>query len=410
MRGGRLGLTTGSRARAVSLPSSMATGGASDMTFTVGLVSTYRPTICGIASFAEALREGLASCGVTGPVVRVVAAADDSSSDGAVATVLRAGPNRSVDSAAVALTGCNAVIVQFEYGIFGGDDGSEAIELLRRLTAPCIVVLHTVLKAPSATQRRVLEDVAAHADVLIVLSETARHRLLSHYHLAGVSVLVVPHGAVLAERLVPRPATAPHATQPIILTWGLMGPGKGIERGIEALAALSTQSPTARYLVSGQTHPNIIRRDGEAYRHFLQDRAVACGVADRVIFDGRYRDANELAGVVGSARVVLLPYDFLDQVSSGVLVEAVAAGVPVIATAFSHAQELSERGAGVIVVPQDPVAIAEALGMVLTRPALESSMRRSNLELRPSLSWSAVAREYLSIAGALVTGQQTAAR
>ncbi len=137
--------------------------------------------------------------------------------------------------------------------------------------------------------------------------------------------------------------------RPTILTWGLLGPGKGIEWAIDALAELVDLDPTPRYLVMGETHPRVVNREGEAYRSALQARAASRGIGHLVEFDARYLDLAALGRVVQEADVVLLPYDSREQVTSGVLVEALAAGKPVIATGFPHAVELLGGGAGLIV-------------------------------------------------------------
>ena len=151
-----------------------------------------------------------------------------------------------------------------------------------------------------------------------------------------------------------------------MLTWGLIGPGKGIEWGIEAMAALADLYPTPRYVVAGQTHPKVLLRDGEAYRERLKAQVAALELGAHVSFDSRYRDNVALGELVDAADVVLLPYDSTDQVTSGVLIEAVAARKPVVATRFPHAIELLGNGAGLLVPQKNPAAIAAALRTLLT--------------------------------------------
>ena len=152
---------------------------------------------------------------------------------------------------------------------------------------------------------------------------------------------VIPHGASLPLATRPRRPAA----HPTMVTWGLLGPGKGIEHAIDALALLDDVRPQPCYVVAGQTHPKARGRTGDAYRELLMARAADRGVADRVEFEDRYLSPAALAAVIRQSDVVVLPYESREQVTSGVLVEAVAAGVPVVATAFPHAIELLRDGA-----------------------------------------------------------------
>ena len=180
----------------------------------------------------------------------------------------------------------------------------------------------------------------------------------------------------------------------MILTWGLLGPGKGIEFAIEALAELRDLDPLPRYIVLGETHPNIVRHSGELYRHSLQALAVERGVDGIVEFDNHYRDTSEVLAEIRKADVVLLPYLSRDQVVSGVLVEAIASAKPVVSTAFPHAVELLAKGSGIVVPHEDPGAIAEALRLLLTdRRAAAVAAAVARVQAA-SLTWENVARRY----------------
>ena len=190
--------------------------------------------------------------------------------------------------------------------------------------------------------------------------------------------------------------------RPVILTWGLIGPGKGIERAIEAMRTLHDLPMRPRYLVAGQTHPKVLATHGESYRQDRIEQAERHGISSSVVFDADYRDVASLTALIQSSKVVVLPYDSKDQVTSGVLVDAIAAGRPVVATAFPHAVELLSSGAGLVVDHDDPDAMARALRRVLTRPELAAKMAAEASRLAPSLGWSVVAGEYLHLADGLL--------
>ena len=182
------------------------------------------------------------------------------------------------------------------------------------------------------------------------------------------------------------------------MTWGLLGPGKGIERVIDAMASLKDLPGRPRYLVAGRTHPKVLAAEGEAYRDARIEQARRFGVADSVSFDAGYRSVAMLTELVQSASVVVLPYDSNDQVTSGVLVDSVASGRPIVATAFPHAVELLGSGAGIVVGHDDPDALASALRRVLTHPRLAGAMASEARRLAPAMAWPVVARRYVGLA------------
>lgn len=383
-----------------------------------GVVSTYPPTACGLATFTQSLVTGLAGLRVSVDVVQVLDA-PLSKPRCEVSHQLVNGAPGAVAAAAAVLNGYDVVVLQHEYGIYGGVDGEEVLALLARLHVPVITVLHTVLTDPSPNQHRVLQAVATRSDVLVTMTRTARSRLIESYDVDARTVQVIPHGA--ADALVARPSPSgarPAPTggarqdgitgwqhrRPSILTWGLLGQGKGIEWGVEALAGLTDLDPAPVYVVAGQTHPRVLAHEGERYRRSVQSRARALGVADDVVFDDRYLTADQLHRLVRSADVVLLPYDSREQVTSGVLIEAVAAGKPVISTRFPHAVELLAGGAGLLVGQRDPLAITAAIRRVLTEPGQAARMSAAAETLAPELSWRSVAGRYLATGNALSRG------
>jgi glycosyltransferase involved in cell wall biosynthesis len=363
---------------------------------TIGILSTYPPTPCGLATFSAALADGLAAHGVN---VRVVRVSDGSPSvSPLIVGSLDNGRPGSVAAAADLLNECDVAIVQHEYGLYGGADGEEVVAILGCLRIPSIVIAHTVLSEPTAHQRSVLVEVAALAERVVVMSGAARDRLLDGFDVDPTKIDSIPHGAVVPPTRVG--CSAPR--RPILLTWGLVGPGKGIERVIDAMVGVQKLPDRPRYLVAGTTHPKVLAADGEAYRNARIEQARINGVATSVEFDPGYRDVPALTALIQSSAAVVLPYDSRDQATSGVLVDAIAAGRPVIATAFPHAVEMLASGAGIIVDHDDPDAMAGALTRLFTDPARTSKMAAEASRLAPSLGWPVVARAYLELAGQLL--------
>jgi len=284
--------------------------------------------------------------------------------------------------------------VQHEFGIFAGVDGDEILRILDAVERPVVTVLHTVLTAPTMHQRFIMQRLITRSRALITMTQTGRRNLIKHYDVHPDRVEVIPHGAADVSRTDPQLLTHDSST---VLTWGLLSEGKGIEWGIEALALVQGRYPNLRYLVAGQTHPKVRLAEGERYRFALMNRARSLGVWDRVHLIDDYLDGEALARIIRSAAIVLLPYDSRDQVTSGVLTEAVVAGKPIIATRFPHAIELLASGAGILVDQQDPAGVAEAISRLMDDPALAHSMALQTHAIGEDFLWSTVSRRYAEL-------------
>lgn len=373
------------------------------------MVSTYSPTLCGLATFAAALEHELVRGGNRVDMVRVAETEAPTARVGRPISTLVNNDSASISAAAARLSRCDVAIIQHEYGIFGGADGEEVIDLIEMVDAPTVVVLHTVPRLPTEHQRTVLVRIAEQADRVVVMTDAARERLIASYPIDPNKVVTIAHGATL-----PSPDDRPDTSSAVdgrihLLTWGLLGPGKGVEHVIDALSLVGDLQPQLRYTIAGVTHPKVLASYGDVYRQSLIRRATELGLVEAVTFDAGYRDVPTLTRFVSSVSAVVLPYDSTDQVTSGVLVDAIAAGRPVIATAFPHAIELLSSGAGIIVPHKDPVALAGAIRSIVTDAELLASMTAEARRLAPSLSWSAVADQYASLAGALVPSPRSVA-
>ena len=292
--------------------------------------------------------------------------------------------------------------MQHEYGIYGGTDGDGVGGHHRRATIPSIVDRpHGPQRADPASKRSVLGDDRGDGrsrggDVggsqATPVSWLRRRSQKSHHHRAR------------CDRPEVYPGDAFGQTDSVDL--GSAGAGKGIERVIEAMGSLRQLHGPPRYLIAGRTHPKVLAADGEAYRDARAEQARRTGVADSVCFDASYRDVSSLTALIRSSAVVVLPYDSTDQVTSGVLVDALASGRPVVATAFPHAVELLGSGAGIVVDHDDPDALASALRRVLTDPRLAGSMAAEARRLAPTMAWPVVANAYLVLAQRILAKRQ----
>ena len=373
-----------------------------------GMLSTFPPTACGIATFAAALSASLVARGAAVDVVRCGPACE--LEDPLVVGALGDATPARLANAVAALNATDVVIIQHEYGIYDGADGDTVLDVMSEVLVPMVLIAHTIVTEPTVGQRAVLTKACAMADVVVVMTETARARLATWYGIDGRSVIVVPHGAATppATNTIASTAAARRlesGNRRHVLTWGLLGPGKGIEWAIDAFGRLDDLDPAPTYTIAGATHPKVRERMGELYREMLVERAARIGAGSRIVFDDSYRDLEALTELIRSADLVLLPYDSNDQVTSGVLVDAVAAGRPVVSTAFPHAVELLASGAGIVVPQRDPAALAAAIRDVLTDPGRAEAMAAEARRLAPDLAWTAVAARYDAIADELLAAR-----
>lgn len=361
---------------------------------TLAMVSTYAPTRCGIARFTASLANGLRRWGREVNVVRLIQEGDVRCGDAFLE--IDPGDDADIARARAILAGHGGVIVQHEFGIFGPEDGRGVNDLIGGLKIPVVVTLHTVPLQPGPRHGQILSALAERADELVVPSHGAQKVLDDVYQVPPDKVTVIPHGSHWSPG---RPRIGPRSR---LLTWGLLGPGKGIERAIQAVALLGDRSPQTHYQVVGQTHPNVLRRQGHRYRDFLAELIDSLGLADRVVLDDDYKRDSELSRLVVESDLVVVPYDNWEQISSGVLSEAISAGKPVVATRFPHSEELLGDGAGIVVDHDDIPGMARAISTLLDDDlAYHRAVARASARAR-DLSWSAVARSYADVTDRLV--------
>jgi glycosyltransferase involved in cell wall biosynthesis len=294
--------------------------------------------------------------------------------------------------------GNDLVCLQHEYGIFGGPAGSHVLTLLRRLKMPLVTTLHTVLSAPDANQRAVLEEIAHLSDRLIVMSEHASTLLREVYGVPDGKIDLIPHGVPDFSFMDPNYFKDLFGTQgkPVLLTFGLLSPNKGIENVIRALPRILEEHEDVVYIVSGATHPHIRRLEGEKYREGLQALAEELGVSSHVIFNNRFVSSEELVELVGSADIYVTPYRQEAQVVSGTLAIALGAGKAVISTPYWYAKELLADGRGVIVPFDDPNSIADATIKLLDNEAERHAMRKRAYLHSRGTTWQKTAQAYMA--------------
>lgn len=288
--------------------------------------------------------------------------------------------------------------VQHEYGIFGGPAGRYLLTALRRIRLPIVTTLHTVLADPDPDQARVFEDLQKRSDMLVVMTDRGRRMLLDQ----GVpkdKITVIPHGVPDLPFVDPNFYKEKFnvAGRKVILTFGLIGPGKGLEGMIDALPAVVKKHPEVSYLIVGATHPDLRRERKEEYRIGLQRQVRRLKLDDHVIFLNRFVSAEELAEYLCVAEIYVTPYPKEAQITSGTLAYAVGAGKAVISTPYWHAQELLADGRGILVPFRDTQALAGAINDLLDNEMKMHAMRKRAYEYGREMVWPEVGRRYLKL-------------
>ena len=358
------------------------------------LLSSFPPRRCGLASFAADLIQ------TTGPAeVVAVEPAGQALAYGAevVARIRRDVPTDYGWAAEVV----NArrlplVSLQHEYGIFGGPDGQDVLRFMDAATAPVVVTCHTILREPSPSQRAVLAAIIERAARVVVMSSAARRILEERYHVARAMIEVIPHGVPEMPFVATGAAKARLglAGREVILSFGLLGPGKGYESVIEAMATVARHRPRALFVGVGATHPDLVAREGEAYRERLLERRRTLGLGGHVQLIDRYLDRAELLDWLQAADVFVTPYPGLQQITSGTLAYAMGAGKPIVSTPYAHAVELLADGHGILVEPGSAASLADALAWLLEDDARRERMARRAHARGRTMTWPVVGQAY----------------
>ena len=360
------------------------------------ILSTYPPRACGLATFARDLRDGLATAGVTADVVASVREPGAPGRRPEVSREMRQDERGDYARAAQGLDpAADVVSVQHEYGIFGGTQGAYVTDFLDAAERPVVTTLHTVLPDPPDSYRRVLLDVVARSARLVVMTETAKTLLRDVYGVGPAKVTVIAHGTpVLPEPAPDLRRRLDLEGRTVLLTFGLLGPSKGIEFALEALETVARDHPDVLYVVLGATHPEIVKTQGEAYRESLQAAVAARGLSDHVRFVDRYVDGPELGEWLQASDVYVSPYPDMDQICSGTLAYALAAGLPVVSTPYLHAVDVLSDGAGRLVAFGDVPGFTEALDELAGSAEARAEAAARALEIGAPTSWPRTGQAY----------------
>jgi glycosyltransferase involved in cell wall biosynthesis len=366
----------------------------------VAFIGNYLPRQCGIATFTTDLCESFAAMnpGVQCFAIPITDIEEGYQYPERVRFEIKEQDIDTYKAAAdfLNLNDIDIVCLQHEYGIFGGKAGGYVLSLLRNQKMPLITTLHTILKNPNIQQRRVMDELLAISDYVVVMSQKGAEILRSIYKTPQDKVRLIPHGIPDVPFIDPSFYKDQYGVEGkiVLLTFGLLAPNKGIEVVLRSLPDVIKRHPNVVYLVAGVTHPNLLRHEGEKYRLSLHRLADELGVKGHVIFHNKFVSIEELKELIALADIYITPYLEETQITSGTLAYSFGAGNAVISTPFWHAQELLADGMGILVPFRDSDSIAQAITRLIRNEVERHSMRKNAYLLGREMTWNKVAQQY----------------
>jgi glycosyltransferase involved in cell wall biosynthesis len=364
----------------------------------VAFLSTYPPRECGLATFTQDLVRELDKVEILNKPGIIAVSNNDYIYSDRVLMELWQHDRESYKDVANAVNNSNIelLVIEHEYGIFGGEAGEYILDLVGNLRIPFVTTLHTILPEPSEDQREVLRLLGEKSIKVVTMAKNTKSVLERVYDIAPSKIEVIHHGVPYsipqsAEELKQRHGLSGRS---IVSTFGLLSPGKGLEYGIEAIAKAAKEHKDILYLILGQTHPCVKKESGEVYREKLIKMVESLGISEHVRFVDRYLSKDEIIQYLQMSDIYMTPYLGKDQAVSGTLAYAVGCGKVIVSTPYSYAKEMLSEGRGLLAEFNDADSLARHIIYVLNNPKAKKEMEEKTLSVGRTMMWGEVANHY----------------
>lgn len=364
----------------------------------IAFLSTYPPRECGIATFTQDLIDAIDATGVVD--TNVIAINNSKHRDYSDKVIYEINQNNKKDFVKLAQklndSNIDLLVIEHEYGIYGGDHGDYILDLLNNIEIPVITTLHTILRQPNDKQKLIIKTLGEKSAKIVTMAKNASKLLRTVYEIPSNKIEVIHHGVpvkLVASRQALKRQFG-YGDKQIISTFGLLSPGKGIEYGIEAISKISNQNSNILYLILGKTHPD---QGNEAYREKLEALVVKYHLEENVKFINKYLTKDEIITYLQMSDIYMTPYLSKDQAVSGTLAYAVGYGRAIISTPYLYAKEMLSEERGLLAEFENSDSLANCLNYILQNPDQKTMMEKNTIKLGKTMYWHIVAKHYTDV-------------
>ncbi len=366
----------------------------------IAFLSTYPPRECGLATFTQDLITAFDNIGIVDTNVIAVNSMENYAYDSKVIAAIGQHEHGDYLKAARKLNGSDMslLVVEHEYGIFGGKHGDYILDLISNLEIPVVTTLHTILSKPGLKQRLIINTLGKKSAKVVTMASNTKDLLQSVYAVDPKKIEVIHHG--VPKKLIQSRESLKkkhgYENKQIISTFGLLGPGKGIEHGIEAISKVVKDSRDVLYLILGQTHP-ALKEEGRSYRNKLEELVEKLDIGDNVIFINKYLTKDEIINYLQMSDIYMTPYMEKDQAVSGTMAYAVGYGKVIVSTPYLYAKEMLSDGRGLLAEFNNPDSLADCIKYVIHNPDKKAKMERDTMKIGRMMYWDKVAQRYIEV-------------
>lgn len=378
----------------------------SEITMNIAFLSTYPPRECGLATFTQDLVMQLGRMHPAGRSGIIAVSNESLRYDDNVIMELAQNDRSSYTQTASKLNNSDIdlLVIEHEFGIYGGERGEYLLDLIDNLKIPFVTTLHTVLPEPDAKQRYILNVLGQKGDKIVTMAKNTVNILENVYGIDPSKIAVINHGVPYMPMECRETLKAESGLEYrfVISTFGLLGPGKGLEYGIEAVADVAKKHKNVLYYILGQTHPGVKKESGEDYRESLEAMVANLGISDNVVFVNAYLTKAEIIRYLMLSDIYMTPYLNKDQAVSGTLAYAAGYGRVIVSTPYSYAKEMLSHGRGLLTKFRDSESIAGCIEYVLDHPEEKKQMEQKTLETGKTMMWENVGEQYQTLFASII--------